>query len=123
MNRDPDDHNPDPKPDPMANAFVSPLAGDPLMADLLRQFLEDLPKRADTVVEAWESGEAQGLRRIAHQLKGSCAGYGFPTIGDAAARLENLLQAGTRLESVASEVRVLADLCHRAAAGGANRAA
>jgi HPt (histidine-containing phosphotransfer) domain-containing protein len=63
------------------------------------------------------------LRRLAHQLKGSCAGYGFPTIGDAAARLETSLETHAALEQVSTQVADLVDLCKRARAGSGSIAA
>ncbi len=99
-------------------------AGDPEMAELIDLFVGELPQRAESVLEAWRSRELHTLQRLAHQLKGSCAGYGFPTIGQAAERVENSLRlrgpAEVRLEDLAADIKELIALCHRAApVGGA----
>jgi HPt (histidine-containing phosphotransfer) domain-containing protein len=84
------------------------------MAELLDLFLSELPKRVDSVMNAWETRELNTLRRLAHQLKGSCAGYGFPTIGAAAGRVESTASTNAPLDKLGSEVTELVDLCRRA---------
>lgn len=96
----------------------SQLAHDPEMAELLDLFLRELPHRINAVSHAWEAGELATLKRLAHQLKGSCAGYGFPTIGAAAASVETDLAGGAPLEKVAGDVRELVALCRRAMSPG-----
>src|SRR5882724_4539610 len=89
----------------------SQLAGDPEMAELIDLFVGELPKRADSVMEAWRSRQLKTLERLAHQLKGSSAGYGFPTIGSAAAKVENCLKLPSpeqvKLDDVAAGVHEL----------------
>ncbi len=84
------------------------------MAELLEHFLRELPQRVESVSRAWESRELSTLKRLAHQLKGSCAGYGYPTIGNAAASVESGLAADAPLERVAADVDELVALCRRA---------
>jgi len=92
----------------------SQLADDPEMAELLDLFLSELPKRVDTVTNALRERELQTLRRVAHQMKGSCAGYGFPTIGAAAGSVERTVEQGAPLEQIKGQVDELVDLCQRA---------
>jgi HPt (histidine-containing phosphotransfer) domain-containing protein len=101
----------------------SQLANDPEMRELLELFLSELPKRANAVMHAWQSGELNTLRRVAHQLKGSCAGYGFPTIGSVAGDLENTITVNGPLERIAEDVRELVALCERATGTAASKAA
>lgn len=101
----------------------SHLANDPEMAELLDLFLTELPKRVDSVMGAWRERELSTLRRIAHQMKGSCAGYGFPTLGAAAADVERTLDQGAPLDQIAGEVSELVDLCQRALQSRPTRAA
>jgi HPt (histidine-containing phosphotransfer) domain-containing protein len=84
------------------------------MAELLELFINELPQRVESVTKAWESRELSTLRRIAHQLKGSCAGYGYPTIGAAAANVESDLMGQAPLDRVAADVDELVALCRRA---------
>ena len=100
----------------------SQLANDPEMVELIDLYLGELPKRADCVLEAWRGRQLKRLERLAHQLKGSSAGYGFPTITTAAAKVEDCLKTGSEeqatLSEVAAGVQELIDLCRRAASGG-----
>ncbi|MEX2219262.1 MAG: Hpt domain-containing protein [Phycisphaerales bacterium] len=100
--------------------IISEFAGDPEMSELVRLFLGELPQRVRALEAAWREQQVQTVARMAHQLRGSSAGYGFPTIGSAAASLEESLRARTEadaqavLERAAAEFRALVDLCSRA---------
>lgn len=88
---------------------------DPEMAAILRLFIEELPQRAAAVAGLFRAGDTTGLRRLAHQLKGSCGGYGFPTIGQAAGTVERLLLDGAGLDAITEQVNSLVELCVQAA--------
>lgn len=96
----------------------SELSGDPEMADLIGLFLAELPKRVESLTQAWRARELQTVQHLAHQLKGSSAGYGFPAIGTAAAKIEDCIRAGdpqhVHLDQLAHQVQELISLCHRA---------
>ncbi|HMN41566.1 MAG TPA: Hpt domain-containing protein [Phycisphaerales bacterium] len=98
---------------------VSTLTGDPDMTELIEMFVDEIPERMRLVSEHWERRNFDDLRRIAHQLKGACGGYGFPTVGIAAGTLEACLADKpsrpdhTDLESIANQVNELLDLCRR----------
>lgn len=96
----------------------SQLANDPEMTELVQLFLSELPQRIDAVSRAWEERELATLKRLAHQLKGSCAGYGYPSIGAAAASVETDLTGDAPLEKVAKDVDELLALCRRAMSPG-----
>jgi HPt (histidine-containing phosphotransfer) domain-containing protein len=85
------------------------------MAELIQSFVNEIPERVRLVERHWERHELGELRRIAHQLKGACGGYGFPQVGQAAAKLENGLsrEENADLESVAERVRELVEMCRR----------
>ncbi|MFM9996361.1 MAG: Hpt domain-containing protein [Phycisphaerales bacterium] len=91
------------------------------MSELVGFFVEELPARLEALRSAWTGGKTTLLARLAHQLKGAGSGYGFPQIGEAAARVEAAL-AGTSassppdLAAVNKQLRDLVDLCTRASA-------
>lgn len=98
----------------------STLEGDPDMAELVGLFVGDLPQRINSIEQAWAARRASDIQRLAHQLRGSSASYGFPTIGESAARLEDsirsLSQAPTdTLDNLRRSVDELVELCKRAA--------
>ncbi|MGD9790870.1 MAG: Hpt domain-containing protein [Phycisphaerales bacterium] len=108
-----------PTPDQPRVPLRSDLAADPDMKELVELFVSELPARADSVINAYQSRSLDTLQRLAHQLKGASAGYGFAPIGQAAASLESqILALNTNAEdhvrSLASQVDELVELCRRA---------
>jgi HPt (histidine-containing phosphotransfer) domain-containing protein len=98
--------------------LVSQLSGDPDMAELVELFVGEMPERVRLVVEHFEKGQMGELKRVAHQLKGACGGYGFPQVGAAAGELEKALAQGAAedLERVRRRVDELVELCRRVSA-------
>src|ERR1044071_1634517 len=109
-----------PNPSTSSGRIVSEFAGDPEMAELVELFITELPGRVSALNAAWTGRQVTDLARMAHQLKGASAGYGFPMIGTAAATLESRLKqldAATlpaSVERLGAEFKALVDLCDRA---------
>jgi HPt (histidine-containing phosphotransfer) domain-containing protein len=108
---------------PNDNPIVSEFSADPEMSDLVALFLGELPARIAALETAWRDREVRNVSRIAHQLKGACSGYGFPTLGSAAATLENRLRGvgvvgdgelEKALGRASADFRQLIELCSRA---------
>ena len=74
--------------------LVSTFAADEEMAGILAGFVAQLPVRAAELSAALAAADLARVARIAHQLKGAAAGYGFAPITDAAAALEAATLAG-----------------------------
>jgi CheY-like chemotaxis protein len=69
--------------------LLSRFEGEPeLLKDVVRLFLEDCPKLFNGIRGAAERGDASGMERAAHKLKGSVANFAAPSVYDAALRLE-----------------------------------
>ncbi len=105
-------HNPHGTGGPIRSEF----AGDADMAELVVEFVEHLPDRIEQLSACLESGDSATLTRVAHQLSGSCGGYGFSGIGDVARALETRLKAcdpADDLSAVRDQVQELVDLCRR----------
>lgn len=100
--------------------LLSELVGDPDMQELIDFFVGELPDRIRAIECALQEGDHGVLERLAHQLKGASAGYGFPVIGAAAAEVEMLVKANDApLEEIAGlsgRVEDLLALCRKAAA-------
>jgi len=98
---------------------LSNLAGDPDMTGLIKLFVEEIPERVRSIERFWATRDLVQLRRMAHQLKGACGGYGFPQVGDVAGKLEVQLnevigaEAEADLVAVQKQVRDLVALCGR----------
>ncbi len=70
------------------NEIVSELASDPDIATILPGFISRLGGQLETMREAQAAGDHDGLRRLAHKLKGAGGSYGYPTLTEACAVLE-----------------------------------
>lgn len=70
------------------------LADDPDFRDLLEMFVAELPDRVASIQTALAASDSAALRRVAHQLKGACGGYGFPTLTNDAAAIEHSIDRG-----------------------------
>ena len=97
-----------------ATPIISQYSDDPEMAELVEEFVNSLHERVSSIENCVSTGDLGELRRIAHQLKGSCGGYGFDVIGQAAAALETSVKAAQSVGQVNQEVVELIHLCHRA---------
>lgn len=100
-------------PDP--NAFSLDI-NDPEDAELIEYFLGELPQRVDAILVAYTNDDFEELGRMAHQLKGAAPGFGFPTIGTEAGKLEEQIKSVCDLtleaESLRSQVDSLVSLCN-----------
>ena len=99
--------------------IVSKYADDPEMSELVGLFVSELPQRTDALLDAFRTQQWEIVQRISHQLKGASAGYGFPTIGAAAGKVEDVVRSGPIAESgvvqrLDESVRELVALCQRA---------
>jgi CheY-like chemotaxis protein len=65
-----------------------------LLRDVVRLFLDDYPKLFKGIRGAAERGDARGIEREAHKLKGSVANFAAPAAFDAASRLEVMGHSG-----------------------------
>jgi HPt (histidine-containing phosphotransfer) domain-containing protein len=98
----------------------SELASDPDMVELIELFLSELPARLAAFEDAAKGGQADSLRRLAHQMRGAAAGYGYSSIGKAAGAVEDRIrQLGSEpgpsaVEKVRDEMNALSTLCRRA---------
>ncbi len=109
-------------------AIQSDFAGDPDMGELVELFLQELPERMKVSTEAWTAGDLKIVQRVAHQLRGSSAGYGFPSLGLVAGEVEDTIRTPQppltsptpELEAVYGRFRSIAA---RVMAGAARKAA
>jgi signal transduction histidine kinase/ActR/RegA family two-component response regulator/HPt (histidine-containing phosphotransfer) domain-containing protein len=80
---------------------------DPVVAEYLPKFLEQLPMRVRDLSAALAEENLEALARLSHQLKGSGGMYGFPQITRAAATAERHAKDCEPLESVRASVENL----------------
>lgn len=100
---------------PSSEPLRSTFSDDPEMRDLLELFVQELPQRVDALCEALNNKATDDLQYIAHQLKGAGAGYGFGPISDAAAELEEAMDAAASdAETIRAAFDRLVQTCSRA---------
>jgi HPt (histidine-containing phosphotransfer) domain-containing protein len=76
------------EPSSATDPIRSTLADDSDFAELLREFTETIPQKRQNARALQQLGSVDELRVLAHQLKGTGGGYGFPGLSDVAADLE-----------------------------------
>ncbi len=108
--------------EPASPLLVSTLANDADMQELVADFVRRLPERGAEIERAAANDERDLLVMLAHKLRGSAGGYGFPAITDAAGALEQAARAARPAADAAplkAGARQLAELCRRARARAA----
>jgi HPt (histidine-containing phosphotransfer) domain-containing protein len=79
----------------------------PEFIDIFREFAAEIPGLLESLAEAHRCGDSQLARRIAHQVKGSAANFGFSGLSTSAAVIETLAKTGSfdRFDSLLSQAR------------------
>jgi CheY-like chemotaxis protein len=99
------------------DVLVSQLANDTDLADLIEEFVSELPSRLNAIEKACVEHDLDTLSTLAHQLKGSAGGYGYPSISEAAAQLEQAAKTENNIDELEAIVRKVSELLRRAQAG------
>lgn len=97
--------------------LYSHLATDPDLRDIVELFVEEMPDRIAMLSEMLRAADWEGLRRIAHQIKGAAGSYGFDPISPMAGRVEAAIREGEPEIQIRRTVEELIDLCKRARSG------
>jgi len=97
--------------------LYSNLGSDPDLGEIVELFVEEMPGRIETIVEQYNAGDWDSLRRTAHQLKGAAGSYGFEQVTPVAAHLERSIDTSEPEEQVRGAVEQLIDYCQRLRAG------
>jgi len=98
------------------DVLVSEFSDDEDLMELIEMFVEELPKRAESVSKALAEEDFTTLQTLAHQLKGAAGGYGFSSISDVAQALEETCKAEKDLEKLAAQAQQVAAYCRAARA-------
>ena len=88
----------------MTIKIISQLAGNEDFAPLLQQFISEIPERISHIDLASAADDVELLKRIVHQLKGACGGYGFPSLTEEACALEKAMGKETSVKGFALEM-------------------
>jgi HPt (histidine-containing phosphotransfer) domain-containing protein len=88
----------------MTMKIISQLAGNEDFTPLLQQFISEIPERISHIDLALAADDVELLKRIVHQLKGACGGYGFPSLTEEAFALEKVMDNETSVKNFESEM-------------------
>ena len=100
--------------------IYSTYGQDPLLRDLVEQFVVEVPNRLEALAAALERGDIEAVESGAHQLKGAAGGYGFHEVTPVALQLEQLARDGGAEADLQSALEELIDLGRSMRAGGAS---
>jgi HPt (histidine-containing phosphotransfer) domain-containing protein len=89
-----------------------------VLADLLAEFLAELPGRAQQIEAAYQRQAPKELAHCAHQLKGAASIYGLPEIANCAKVLYDAAVDAADWPQIESAVAELNRLCRRAVEQG-----
>ena len=87
--------------------IVSTFETDPVMAEVLPEFIADLPEQVASLNKLLDEGNLASLEEAVHQLKGAGGSYGFEGLTNVAAIAERSLKAGASIETIKSQVESL----------------
>ena len=97
-----------------AEPIYSALGEDPDLREIVELFVDEMPDRVSSLLERLDAADWEGVRRLAHQLKGAAGSYGFSQITSSAARVESAIRETEPEEEVCQLVEDLVLLCRRA---------
>jgi len=80
--------------DPEVLANLRDLGDAELLAELAGMFFDDATSRLGELREAVEAGDAAGVQRVAHTLKGSSGNMGAARMSDICAELQDVGASG-----------------------------
>ncbi len=100
-----------PSPQTEMELGMSEFDDDPEMLELIHQFVSDLQADVVALRSAGERGDLEKISVLAHQLKGCAGGYGFPEIGEIAARVETLAKGTASKSELDRELEILCTSC------------
>jgi len=84
--------------------IISMMAGEEDFTELLQEFVSEIPERISRIETAIATEDVASLKRIVHQLKGACGGYGFPSLTDEAFQLEKVIDSRVSTAQFESEI-------------------
>jgi len=91
----------------------SSFSSNPRMMKIIPEFVDGLPGEVQKLVDFMTRHDMDALKRVVHQLRGSCGGYGFEPVTEPATRAEESIKAGKALESISKEVKNLIEVIRR----------
>jgi CheY-like chemotaxis protein/HPt (histidine-containing phosphotransfer) domain-containing protein len=96
-----------------SNIIRSSHAGNSRIMSIIPEFVAGLPGRVSKMTDLLERNDLPELKKIAHQLLGTCGGYGFAPVTEPARAVEQSIKEEQPLELITSQVHTLIDVIRR----------
>ena len=97
-----------------AEPIYSSLGADPLLGEIVKIFVEEIPSRVETLVSQAAADDWEALGRTAHQLKGAFGSHGFDQLTLTAKRLETAAREDSpEEENILQALDELIGMCKR----------
>ncbi|MCL2624536.1 MAG: Hpt domain-containing protein [Planctomycetaceae bacterium] len=93
--------------------IYSLLADDADLYEIVKMFVDEMPKRIDQLMSEFIAKNWGELERTAHQLRGAAGSYGFGEVTPVAGKLEQAVQAKLPEEEIYQSLVELIDTCQR----------
>jgi two-component system sensor histidine kinase/response regulator len=74
--------------------ITSSFTGDARIMEIVPEFVAGLPGKVRSMIDSLDRRDLPALQRVAHQLLGTCGGYGFATVSQPASKVEQSAKAG-----------------------------
>lgn len=97
--------------------IYSDFGADEDLAELVEMFVDEIPTRVQSMLDAADASNWEQLGRIAHQMKGAAGSYGFGEVTNVAARLEHACRTGDSPEVIQRGLQDLVTICLRMRSG------
>ncbi|MCA9104077.1 MAG: Hpt domain-containing protein [Pirellulaceae bacterium] len=93
---------------------MSDFAGDADLGELVEMYVDEMPQRVQSIIQAYETQDWELLGRLAHQTKGAAGSYGFHQITALAESLEHAVRRSGDQALIATAFDRLVDVMKRA---------
>lgn len=94
--------------------LISSLYDDPTMADVINEYVQELPKKVRAIEENLAQANLETLQTLVRTMKSEGSSYGFDIITETAARIETALINDSTLDDLRADLKALAKLCMQA---------
>jgi PAS domain S-box-containing protein len=96
-----------------SNRIKSSFAEDSRIMAIMPEFTSRLPSTVRNMIDLLERNDLSALRQVAHQLLGTCGGYGFDAVSQPALSVEQSIKAGKDLGSITAALESLIEVIRR----------
>lgn len=97
--------------------IYSEFGDDEDLGELVEMFVDEIPDRVQSMLDAADTSNWEQLGRIAHQMKGAAGSYGFGEVTCVAAVLETACRESAPSETIQRGLQDLVSMCLRMRSG------